>query len=453
MKLVLSIISVLCLFGSLMAQQPVTLTLDKAVELALEKNTSVIQAQNLVDARQSSVQAAVGGLLPSLNASASYFNRRNWSPVSGGGTQYIPGIGSINLPASGGLSLQESYSAGLSSQVVLFNGFANYANVNGAKAEASAAEHTFTRTQQGTIIQTHQLFLNVMRTYELLKVNEDNLKRSRRQLERITESNKVGAVALADVYRQRVQVGTDELALIQAQSNHEKAKADLIAFLGVDFKSEYKFDFSGIPSDIDTTEFATVNAQYANFNNLVATAIERRPDYQASVENLNSAEANVTGARSDYFPTVSASGSYGYSNEALNRLTDNRNLSLGITVSLPLFNGFSTQNQLEQAQVQRKNAEEQLRQDERQVRVDLRKALLDLEAAEKQVTVTQTSVVSAEMDRKIAEEKYNLGAGTLLDLLVANANYTNALSNKVNAVTSYLLAKKQVEYAVGTITK
>lgn len=87
------------------------------------------------------------------------------------------------------------------------------------------------------------------------------------------------------------------------------------------------------------------------------------------------------------------------------------------------------------------------------MRVDLRKALLDLEAAEKQVTVTQTSVVSAEMDRKIAEEKYSLGAGTLLDLLVANANYTNALSNKVNAVTSYLLAKKQVEYAVGTITK
>ena len=71
----------------------------------------------------------------------------------------------------------------------------------------------------------------------------------------------------------------------------------------------------------------------------------------------------------------------------------------------------------------------------------------------KQVMVTQTSVKSAEMDRKIAEEKYNLGAGTLLDLLIASANYTNAQSNKVNAIVGYMLSKKQTEFALGTITK
>ncbi|MBU2471322.1 MAG: TolC family protein, partial [Bacteroidetes bacterium] len=83
---------------------------------------------------------------------------------------------------------------------------------------------------------------------------------------------------------------------------------------------------------------------------------------------------------------------------------------------------------------------------------DIQKARLDLEAVEKQVKVTQASVFSAEMDRKIAEEKYNLGAGTLLDLLIANANYTNAQSNKVNAVIGYLLAKKQMEFVLGTIS-
>jgi outer membrane protein TolC len=57
------------------------------------------------------------------------------------------------------------------------------------------------------------------------------------------------------------------------------------------------------------------------------------------------------------------------------------------------------------------------------------------------------------MDRKIAEEKYNLGAGTLLDLLVATANYTGALSDKVDAVISFLLAKKNTELALGTISK
>lgn len=454
MKFTVSMVIFFVLFlGLAHGQGSVSLTLEKSVDLALEKNTQVIQAQNTVSARQSSVQSAIGNLLPSLDASGSYSNIRNWTPVSVGRTQFIPGYGNLSLPSSGGFSLSESYSTGLDSRIVLFNGFANYANVRRSKADASSSEYNLSRTQQSTVLQTHSLFLNVVRTYKLLKVNEDNLKRSKRQLERITESNKVGSVALADVYRQRVQAGNDELNLIRAQSDHEKAKADLIAFLGIDYNNEYTFDFTGIPVDIDTTEFTSINARYSDFNGLVSTATEKRPDYQASIENLNSAEASVSAATAGYFPTVSASGSFGYRNSTLSTLTDNRDLTVSVSVSLPIFNGFSTQNQIEQTQVARQNADEQLKQSQRQIRVDVRKALLDLESSEKQVNVTQTSVESADMDRKIAEEKYNLGAGTLLDLLVATANYTTALSNKVNAVTNYLLAKKQTEFSLGIITK
>src|SRR5437773_1927567 len=224
MKLIVSLMlsSVLTAFG----QGPVTITLDKAVDLALEKNIQIIQGQNSVEARQSSVQASVGNLFPSLSASGSYFNRRDWSPATAAGSRFIDGVGNIPTSASDGFSLSESYNAGFSSSITLFNGFANYASVNRTKADASASEYTLNRTQHSVILQTNSLFLNVVSTSQLLKVTDDNLKRSQRQLERITESNKVGSVALADVYRQRVQVGTDELSLIQAQSSHEKAKAD-----------------------------------------------------------------------------------------------------------------------------------------------------------------------------------------------------------------------------------
>ncbi|MBI4810712.1 MAG: TolC family protein [Ignavibacteriales bacterium] len=326
--------------------------------------------------------------------------------------------------------------------LILFDGLYNTSNVSRALSNATATKESYNRTSQSIIYQTHQLFLNVVRTFQLLKVSEDNLKRSKRQLERIIESNKVGAVALADVYRQQVQAGSDELALIEAQNNFEKAKADLISFIGTEFGKEYEFDFSGIPTDIDTNEFAILNSKYSKFRELVKTALENRPDYKVSVENFNSAQSGVTIARSGLFPTISASGSYGYNNEELDRLTDNRSFSVNLNLSIPIFNGFSTQAQIDQAKVQRDNADENLKQTERQIAVDVRKALLDLEAAEKQVMVSQTTVASAEMDRKIAEEKYNLGAGTLLDLLIAHANYTNALSNKVNAVNNYLLAKK-----------
>ncbi len=426
--------------------------MESAIELALQKNVSVIQAKNTFEAQGSATQAAIGDMLPDLNASASFSRSQSWRDTPGG-TTVVNGI-PIDYPAGKSFSASNNFSTGISSRVVLFNGFANTSNVTRAQANATSSEYSLNRTEQSTIYSTHSLFLNVVRNFQLLKVSEENLKRSKRQLERISESNKVGAVALADVYRQQVQVGSDELSLIQSQSNFEKAKADLVAFLGVDFDdTEYSVDFAGIPTNIDTAEFASLNQQYTDFNNLVKTALERRPDYQGSVENVKSADASMTIARAGHFPTVSASGSFGYNNNELSNITDNRGLQLSLSVSLPIFNGFATQNQVEQSQVSYKNAQEGLNQSRRQITVDIRKALLDLEASQKQVMVTQTSVQSAEMDRKIAEEKYNLGAGTLLDLLIANANYTTSLSNKVNAVIGYLLSKKQTEFALGIISK
>jgi len=259
---------------------------------------------------------------------------------------------------------------------------------------------------------------------------------------------------LADVYRQRVQAGNDELAVIQAQSNYESSKADLIAYLGVEYDEKaWIIDVSQAPTDIDTTEFGELNHRYDNFDNLVATGVEQRPDHQATGEALNAASSSVTIARAGHLPTVSAGGSYGYSNPKLDKLTDNRSLSLNLSVSLPIFNGFGTSNAVEQARIQEMNAREDMEQSKRQIAVDVRKALLNLEQAEKRLIVTKTSVFSAEMDRKIAEEKYNLGAGTLLDMLVATANYTNAVSGKVNSIFDFLLAKKSMEYALGSITQ
>jgi outer membrane protein len=432
------------------------LTLDGAVALALDRNIQVIQARNRYDATHSDVRAAYGGLLPSLNASGSFSRSQNWKA---GGTELQGGV-PVQYPA--GFSAFNNYSAGLSSSLTIFDGFANTSDISRAQSNSSASGYSFERTQQTVILQTHVLFLNIARAYQLLGVADDNLKRSRRQLERITESNKVGAVALADVYRQQVQVGTDELSLIQAQSDYESAKADLIAYLGVEFDEDaYSIDVSGFPAEIDTSEFAEINAKYSNFDNLVTTAIERRPDHRAAGDALNAASSGVTIARAGHLPSLTASGSYGYSSDELGKLfvggIDNdqgdRSLSLSLRLSMPIFNGFSTSNAVEQATVSEMNAREDLEQSKRQVAVDIRKALLSLEHAEKKLIVTKTSVVSAEMDRKIAEEKYNLGAGTLLDMLVATANYTNAMSGKVNSIFDYLLAKKTMEHALGIITQ
>jgi outer membrane protein len=183
---------------------------------------------------------------------------------------------------------------------------------------------------------------------------------------------------------------------------------------------------------------------------VIMTALENRPDYKATLENYNAAEANVTGASSSYWPSLSASASYGmFSNKLKTLSVNDYNLSWGVSVRWLLFDGFGREQQVQNAKVSSRNAELNLIQAEKNIAVEVKKALLDLDAARKAWEVSEKALISAEQDRRIAEERYNLGGGTLLDLLVANANYVGAEANRVNSIAGFLISKYNTEFVLG----
>jgi outer membrane protein len=178
-----------------------------------------------------------------------------------------------------------------------------------------------------------------------------------------------------------------------------------------------------------------------------------RPDYKSAVETYNAASSGVTSARSSYFPSVSANAGYSLGTaDQLANLSDTKTINWGLTVSWTLFDGFTTNANVQSAVANRRIAEITVAQTERDIYDQLKKALLDFEAGRKQYEVSQDGVKSATEDRKIAEEKYNLGAGTLLDLLTANAGLVQAQVNLVNSVYNYITAKKNVDYIIGERT-
>ncbi|MGE5315745.1 MAG: TolC family protein [Acidobacteriota bacterium] len=423
------------------------MSLQQALSVALERNFNVISAQNSYESQQSSVTSAYGNFLPSLSAYGQWNRSQSWQPA-GLDIQYINGL-PVTLGSTSGISTRNNFNAGLSANVTLFDGFGMPANLRRAELNASSAEQNLTRTRQTVVFTTQRLYLNVLRTQQLVGVNEDNLKRSRQQLDRIVESNKVGAVALADVYRQQVQTANDELALIRAQQTFETAKTDLLSYLSLDVYKEYTYSDPQLEKEIETRDFEQLKNQYADYNTLVNQALETRPDYQAAQYSKQSAENNVTVARRGFWPTVTANASYGYSNAEINRLNDNKSLSYGLSINLPLFTGFQTSVASQQAELNAQIADEQVRQTQRLVQADVKKGLLDLESAYKQLDVTVKNLQSAAEDQRIAQERYTLGAGTLLDNLTAQANYTKAQSDNVNAAYDYLLAKQEMKYVLG----
>ena len=421
-----------------------TITIEQAKQIALENNISVIQAQNDVEAAQSNVLAAYGGYLPTLSALGGWNRYQNDRP---GTDPYF--FGGIVIPGASGFSVQNNFSADLSLNYTLFDGFSREANLNRATSSAVSTEHQSSRTRQTIVFQVEAQYLNVLRAQQLVKVAEENLKRDRRQLERITESNRVGALSLADVYRQQSQVAVDELALITAQNNYDKAKADLVAYIGLDVSAEYDFADTAIAASLSEIEKETAGGERPKFEDLSQRALASRPDYLSTKELLSSSESGVSTARGGYFPVVTASAGYGISGTEFSSVSDNKTLNWGLNFRWNIFDGFSTNQALQTATANKRNTEVALVQAERNINVEVKKALLDLDAAQKQYEVTQKGLVSAAEDRRIQEERYNLGAGTLLDLLTASAGYVNAEANRVNAIYDYIIARKNLDYVIG----
>jgi outer membrane protein len=439
-------ISFLCLTFLLPAfAQTRSLTLDQAKQIALERNLSVVQAQNNMAAVQSQVMSARGLYLPTLSASSSW--NRSRQQFESSGSTIINGI-SIPISASQ-VSMSNNFSGGVSANWSVFDGFDREAANSSATANAVAAEQSFARTRQSIVYQTNSFYLNVLRTQELVKVSEENLKRDQRQMERIAESNRVGALSLADVYRQQSQVSVDELSLINAQNNYDKAKADLIALIGLDVGNEYDIVDVTIPAEIDSASIQESAQMVRNYSSLASRALQARPDFMAAQQSLTAAESNVSGAKSGYFPSLGVFASYNRTGDDVKDPFKNSSTSWGARLSWSLFDGFRRETSVQSAVASKRNAEIQLAQAEIVINVDVKKALLDLDAARKSYDASQKGLISATEDRKIAEERYNLGAGTLLDLLIANANLVNAQANKVNSVYGFLNSKYNLEYAIG----
>ncbi len=424
------------------------LTFKQAIDAALEKNIDILRAQNTLEGQQSAVLSAYGNFLPSLSASGGWTRSESHQPGSTGGFIIVLGQ-PIPTPGTSGVTTNNSFRTGISASMTLFDGFNNTSNLNKASATAVSNEFTLYRTQQSIVFQTQTLYLQVLRNRTLLSVSQDNLKTSQQQLQRIVESNKVGAVAAADVYRQQVQTANDELSLIRAQNTYDNSKADLLFLLSLDVVQDYDISDSQLIAEAERADAAEAKGMYSDYNQLVSQALAARPDYQAALYSKQSAESDVTISRSGYLPTISATAGYSLNNSEIATISDNKFMNWGISFSLPLFNGFQTNTQVQAAKLRLRNSEDQVALAVRQVQVDVRKAMLNFESSIKQLDVSLKSVISATEDRRIAEERYNLGAGILLDLLTANANYTQAVSNKVNAQYDLVLAKQQLKYVVG----
>jgi outer membrane protein len=420
------------------------LTLDDAIQIAMHKNSTLQKSLNVLESFESNVQASYGNFLPTLGLGADW----DWSrsDVEGASVEFVGGVPVVTAAST----QQRSYSTSVGGNWTLFDGLSNFAQLSQSKNDLESAEYSLERLKQDIVFQTTSLFYDVMNTQKLLEVKEDNLKWNEKNLETIRERNKLGAATLADVYQQEVATGNAELEIIRTKNQLEDAKNELLFYLGLDVLKEYSFsdEITQEETEVLRTDFAE---DYVKISEYVNDALKNRLDYRSAQLILEGAKDGVTIARSGHWPSLVATGSYTWTGSSISDIDNIKRSRVALSLNFPIFRGWSIDNNVQFAQVDVKNKEVELSDLERNIKRQLQTTFLDLQAAFKFLKVSENNIAFAEENLKIEQEKYSLGSGKLLDVLVANSNYTTALTDLINAQFVYLVLSEQLKYHVGVL--
>lgn len=441
-----SIFYILVLFVlNLQAYQNNKLDLKSSIQIALQKNVMLKQAQNNLEGNKSDILTSYGNLLPQVSVSSNI----SWSRTEDEGG--VITIGGITIPLPPTSTESRSYSVSLNSSLTLFDGLSNFAAISQSKLNYESNKYKLERLKQDIVFQTIAKYLTVMKSKKLLNVQEENLKWNKKSLETILERNKLGQVTLADVYQQQVNYGNAELLLVQSKNNFENAKNDLLSFLNLDVTETYEIEDPVLEKIIESLESDKLENEYSDFTALVNKAFENRYDYLAKKLELESLDYSITIAKSGHFPRLIASLNSSIRSNRLSDLGKSRSYFAGLSLSVPIFSGWSVSNRVQFAEINYKNTQLNLDEMEKSIKLNLKNSLLDLEAAKKKLEVNKKNVLAASENRRINEEKYNLGANTLLNLLIANSQFIQAQNDLISSAYDYLLIKKQLEYLLGTL--
>ena len=420
------------------------LSLEKAIKIALQRNSALVKAKNNLIGNKASVKSAYGNLLPNLGVRSSW----DWGRVEdSGGTQLDNNGNPYEIPPTS--TETRNYSIGAGGSIVLFDGLANYANVSSAKRNYEAAELNLDKLKRDIVQTTTIFYYTILKNKALLRVREENFKYNKKLLETITERNKLGSAPVADLYAQQVQTGAAEVEVIKAQNQVDVAQNQLIDFLSLDVLEDYNF-----VSRIDTVNASNVDDYSKDFDDvktMVEYALQHRTDFQGQQKIVESSDKGITIAKGNYWPSLTGGYNFSTTSVAVDELFNRRVWGVNLGLSFPIFSNWNTEASVQYAKIKLYNAEEDLRALKRQIKIEIKQGFLDFEAVKKALDVAIKTVQSAAENRRVQYERYSLGSGTFLEVLQSDRDYQNALSSRIDAEFNFHSARQALLNSLGKL--
>jgi outer membrane protein len=429
MNRVPSIVLLTVLAAAPLRAQVRVVTLPDAIRLAERTQPSMVQAQAGVRTAAAQRRNAWGAFLPSLTAgsSASEF-------FSEGAARIDPVTGQL----TSGDNTNRSVSTSLSASVDLFTGFRRGAELQAAKAGQVQADASLVDTRFQQALATTNVFFDALSAAQLVGVREASVRRAEEQLKVSVSKLHAGSATRSDSLRSLVTLGSARLDLIQAQTDLATAEANLAHQVGD----------VGRVSAADDSSFHRLLAPVDTVG-LRLEAESRSPRIQNAAATASVARANVRASRSAYWPSLTLGANTGWNASRNNDYAFLNQRQVSLQLSWQLFNRFDRELAIAQREANYDVAQATAEDERRAVQAELTARLAELDAARSKIDITMTSVAAATEDLRVQQERYRLGASTIVDVLTSQEALNQAEVDVVNARFDYLRAKAQLDALIG----
>jgi outer membrane protein TolC len=341
---------------------------------------------------------------------------------------------------------RSNYSVGATASLKIFDARRNQYAADAQRNTLSATEEEGRKTLQDVRANVKSSYMTLLLSAETAVQKLESARAFEQHLEQAKGFYEVGTKPWYDVTKARVDLGTAQLALVEAESGVEVARAALRNAMGVG--QETLFDVAPVSFDVLGLEELWDLLRERGVEELERLALENRPDYRAAELRALAGRATLSAEARSTSPGVSLTGGYNGAGDDVSELEKSWNV--GLRMSVPVLDGGAAKARVETARAQLSSlaaTREKLRQD---ISLEVRRAYTEIVKARERVRISELTLANAEENRKLALGRYETGVGDSLEVTDALLSHAAARLENRKARYDFQTALINTEKAIGT---
>ena len=425
----------------ILSQEPVQWTLDKCIDYALENNIQLQQSKITMKESEVDVKSAKASLFPSLSFSTGHnINNRpyqeNMNMISG----------SEVISSSNNTTYSGNY--GLNAQWTVWDGNKKLNNIKQRETALQISSLAIDEVANSLQEQIAQVFVQILYANESVKINENTLEVSKATYERGVQMFNIGSLSKADLAQLEAQVSNDQYQLTVSKSSLNEYKLQLKQLLELDSSEEMVLV---LPELSDEDILLPLSAQ----EEIYQQALVLRPEIRSGELSIENSKLDVKVAKAGYYPTISISASTGSntnsgSNQSWSRqMKSSWNNTIGVNISLPLFDNRQNKSAVEKAKLQLSNNQMNLINKEKELYQTIESMWHNANNAQQEYIAADIKLKSSQASYDMVSEQFNLGMKNIVELLTEKNNLLSAQQQRIQAKYMAILERTLLHFYAG----